>query len=149
MLFRDSDDIYVYLSSLASGRPFPKNTITEFENRILPSHLDTSRDYEVGLCNILFPNYFYCITEGDPNSSISFYGRVKQSEFDVYEYNMYTYLPERNIISNFTDKNIQAITKTTNGQIVRELQTILNESFKIYFPYSEIIYYDRNLESRS
>ncbi len=119
MSFRDSDDICIYLSSLAGGRSFPKkNTTTEFENRILSIHLDTGRDYEVGLCNILFPKYFYCITEGDPNSSISFYGRVKQSEFDMYECNMYTYLPERNIISNFTDKNIPAITKTINGQIV-------------------------------
>ncbi len=146
MSLRDSDDIYVYLSSLAGGRSFPNNTTTEFENRILPIHLDTGRDYEVGLCNILFPKYFYCIAEGDPNSSISFYGRVKQSDFDMYEYNMYTYLPERNIISNFTDKNIPAITKAINGQIVRELQAILNDSFKIYFPYSDIIYYDRDLE---
>ncbi len=100
-------------------------------------------------CVISYSLIPYCITEGDPNSSISFYGWVKQSKFDVYEYNMYIYLLERNIISNFTDENIPAITKAINEQIVRELQIILRESFKIYFLYSEIIYYDRDLERES
>ncbi len=62
---------------------------------------------------------------------------------------MYIYLLERNIISNFTDENIPAITKAINEQIVRELQIILRESFKIYFLYSEMIYYDRDLERES
>lgn len=146
MSFKDTDDIYVYLSSLAGGRTYTKNTTTEFENRIQPIHLNPNLNYEVGLCNILFPKYFYCITEADPNSSISFYGRVRASGQRSYEYNMYTYLPERNIVSSFTGKNIGAVTKAINNQIVRELQTHLNESFKIYFPYSEIIYYDHDLE---
>ena len=151
MSLKDTDDIYLYLSSLAGGTAYPKNTTTDFENRILPIHLDPNRDYEVGLCNILFPKYFYCIMEGDPNSSISFhgrlsfYGRSRHSNFSISEYNLYTYLPERNLVSNFADKNIAAISKAINGQMVRELQTILNESYEVYFPHSEIIYYDQDL----
>ena len=108
--------------------------------------MDRGREYEVSLNNILFPRYFCCIKEGDPNSAISFYGRLQKSEFNSYEYNMYTYLPERNIASIFDGKNIASITKAITTQIARELKTILNESFDVYFPYSEIIYYDEDLE---
>ncbi len=89
---------------------------------MLPIHIDTGMYYEIGLCNILLLKYFYCITEGHPNSNVSFYGRLKQFEFNDYEYNIYTYLSERNIISNFTVKNIPDISKAINGKIARELQ---------------------------
>ena len=59
--------------------------------------------------------------------------------FNFYEYNMYTYLPERNIVSNFGAKSIASTTKAINNQITRELKTILTEYSDVYFPYTEII----------
>ena len=146
MALKDTDDIYLYISSIASGNTFPDNTSSEFENRILPVHLDPNREYEIGLSNILFPKYFYCIRRGDPNCSITFYGRIKQSDFNDYDYNLYTYLPERNMISNFSEKNIISITRGINNQVMRELQVILGASYKDFFPYRRIIYYDSDLE---
>ena len=146
MALKDTEDTYIYLSSIASGNTFPDNTSSEFENRILPVHLDPNREYEVGLSNILFPKYFYCIRGGDPNCGIDFYGRIKQSDFDDYDYKLYTYLPERNMISNFSEKNIVSIARGINSQMMRELQVILGASYKDFFPYREIIYYDLDLE---
>ena len=146
MSLKDSEDIYVYLSSLAGGKTYLNNSTTAFENRISTINLDPNRDYEVGLANILFPKYFYCINEGDARSSVSFHGKIHQSEYDTYEYNLYTYVPERNIVSSFGGNSIARVTRVINDQMVRELEVILNESFHEYFPTSEIIYYDEGLE---
>ena len=146
MSLKDTEDIYIYLSSLADGGAFPQNTSSEFENRIQPIYLNANREYEMGLCNILFPRYFYCITQADPNSLISFYGRVQQPALNAYEYSIYTYLPERNIPCSFSSANIGPVTKAINNQIKREIGTILGESYDTYFPHADIIYYDDDLE---
>lgn len=77
MSLRDSEDRYVCLSSLMGERTFPKNSSSDFENRIIPIYLDPKREYEVGLSNILFLRYFYCISQNDPNAMIAFYGRLQ------------------------------------------------------------------------
>lgn len=146
MALKDTDNTYLYISSIASGDTFPGNTSSEFENRILPIQLNPNREYEIALSNILFPKYFYSIRTGDKSCGVEFYARVMQSDFEDYEYNLYTYIPERNMISNFNEKNIISLVKGINNQIMRELQVILGDSYKNFFPFSEIIYFDTDLD---
>ena len=147
MSLKDKEDVYLYVSSIANHRTFPENTASNFENRILPIILDPNREYEVGLSNILFPKFFYCLRENDPDCGIQFHARIKQSDFDDYEYNFYNYLPERNIVSNFKSAyNIMSIIASVNHQMMKELRRIVDETYLQYFPYSEIIYYDPRLE---
>lgn len=145
MGLKDREDIYLYVSSIASGDTFPENTSSEFENRILPIDLDPNRQYEIGLSNILFPKFFYCIRQSDVNCSITFGYRIKESDGSTRTL-QYTYLPERSLISNFNAKNISSITKYINNQLMRELQVFIGDSFNHYFPYSDIIYFDETFE---
>ena len=146
MSLKDHEDIYLYISSIANSNTFPENTSSDFENRILPITLEPNREYEVALSNILFPKFFYCIREDDPDCGIEFHARIKQSDFTDYEYNFYNYLPERNIISDFKNLSIISIIATINHQLMKELRGIIKESYLDYFPYSEIIYYDMRLD---
>ena len=146
MSLKDREDVYLYVSSIADSNTFPENTSSEFENRILPIALEPNREYEVGLSNILFPKFFYCIREDEPDCGIEFHARIKQSHVTDYEYNFYNYLPEKNIISNFKNLNIISIIAAINHQIMKELRGIVKESYLDYFPYSEIIYYDTHLD---
>ncbi|MPC63968.1 hypothetical protein E2C01_058076 [Portunus trituberculatus] len=59
---------------------------------------------------------------------------------------MYIYLPERNIAANFSSGSISSITKAINSQVSRELESVLNESYTTYFPHSDIIYNDQEVE---
>ena len=146
MSVKESDNIYLYISSIADSKTFPENTSSNFENRILPLSLELNREYEVGLSNILFPKFFYCIRAGEPECGIGFHAQIKQSHLTDYEYNFYNYLPKKNIVSNFKHLNIISIVATINHQLMKELRGILQQSYLEYFPYSEIIYYDTILE---
>lgn len=145
MTTKDQEEVYLYLSSIGSTDTFPKNNASSFENRILPLNLDPNREYEVGLTNILFPKYYYILKEGDVDCSIGFHSRIQQSMYDDYEYNFYTYSPNRNVISNLRDGSIPSIISTVNEQLWRELKEILKELHSDYFPYKQLLHYDLEL----
>ena len=128
MSLKDSEETYLYVSSIADSRTFPENTSSNFENRIVPILLEPNRHYEIAMTNILFPRFFYCIREKDPECGIQFHARIRQSEFNNYEYNFYNYLPERNILSNVKDLHIMSIIATINHQLMRELREIVQET---------------------
>lgn len=141
-----SEEFYLYLSSISPEDNILNNTTSNFENRILPINLNPSSSYELALANILFPSYFYALREGDKDSSIWFDARIKQSDFDDYEYNFYNYTPQKSIISNLRSTSILSILSAINIQMLTELKEIVEDSYPNYFPYKELLHYDFELE---
>ena len=55
------EDVYLYLSSNASADVYPSNTTSAFTNRIQSINLDSSKEYECALINVVFPKNIYTI----------------------------------------------------------------------------------------
>ena len=141
-----SEEFYLYLSSISPEDSILDNTSSNFENRILPINLNPTSSYEVALTNILFPRHYYSLKEGDKNSSIQFYARIKQSEFSDYEYNFYNFTPQKSIVSNLRNASILPIIGQINTQMLMEVKELIKDSYPTYFPFPEFLKYDSDVE---
>lgn len=78
----NEDDVYLYLSSNASSDIYVSNTVSAFTNRIQSINLDSSREYECALINIVFPKNIYSIPKVDPSDeswSVNIYVKFRNS----------------------------------------------------------------------
>ena len=60
------EDVYLYLSSNASAEVYTSNTTSAFTNRIQSINLNSSKDYECALINVVFPKSIYTIPKVSP-----------------------------------------------------------------------------------
>ena len=137
------EDVYLYLSSNASADVYTSNTTSAFTNRIQSINLDSSKEYECALINVVFPKSIYSIPKVDSTDeswAVNIYVKFRNSnnangvDFSL----LWKFTPREGIIG----ENVVECLHLLQRQLQNDMKLIFRNDYDTYIQ-GDILHYSR------